>query len=99
MRFKIENEGFNTQKNLGYGLQHKYSRTTNTAMKSYVSLMQIAHLFNQLYELSSLAKPMLAGKVTVRYLWKRMLSALLEGPLVSFEMFCQSLGRFQIRYE
>ena len=26
LRWKIENEGFNTQKNLGYNLEHKYSR-------------------------------------------------------------------------
>ena len=27
MRWKIENEGFNTQKNRGYFLEHKYSKT------------------------------------------------------------------------
>ncbi|MCP4458265.1 MAG: hypothetical protein GY816_09620 [Cytophagales bacterium] len=28
LRWKIENEGFNTQKNQGYGLQHKFSQTS-----------------------------------------------------------------------
>jgi hypothetical protein len=66
MRFKIENEGFNTQKNGGYNLSHKFSRVSSVAMKNYVSLMQIAHLFNQLYELSSLARPLLTGKETLK---------------------------------
>ena len=34
LRFKIENEGFNTQKNLGYGLKHKYSETSEIATKN-----------------------------------------------------------------
>jgi len=98
LRFKIENEGFNALKNLGYGLGRKYSRTSNEAMKNYVSLMQIAHLMNQLYELSSLARPLLRGKTTIKHLWKRLMSALLEVTLDVAELI-GSPGRFQIRYE
>lgn len=99
LRFKIENEGFNTQKNLGYRLQHKYSRVSYNGMKNYVCLMQIAHMLNQLYELSSLAKPLLTKKITIKYLWKRMLSALLEGAVSSIEDYRATSCRFQIRYE
>jgi hypothetical protein len=35
LRLKIENEGFNTQKNLGYALEHKYSRESFPAMQNY----------------------------------------------------------------
>jgi len=35
LRWKIENEGFNTQKNLGYALQHKYARVNWQAAKNY----------------------------------------------------------------
>ena len=42
LRWKIENEGFNTQKNGGYGLEHKYSRTSFNAMKNYYQCLQIA---------------------------------------------------------
>lgn len=50
MRWKIENEGFNTQKNHGYALSHKYARKSFSAMQNYYLLMQIAHLINQLVE-------------------------------------------------
>ncbi len=53
LRWKIENEGFNTQKNLGYNLKHKYSRVSWLAAKNYYQCLQIGHLINQLVELSS----------------------------------------------
>lgn len=99
LRFKIENEGFNALKNGGYGLGKKHSRTSYNAMKNYVSLMQIAHLINQLYELSSLAKPLLTGKRTIKYLWKRLLGALQEIAFEFTARVTQSTPRFQIRYE
>ena len=43
----IENEGFNTQKNLGYALEHKYSRTSYQAVRNYYQCLQIAHLIEQ----------------------------------------------------
>ena len=51
LRWKIENEGFNTQKNGGYHLEHKFSRKSLTATKNYFQAFQIAHLINQLVEL------------------------------------------------
>jgi hypothetical protein len=35
LRWKIENEGFNTQKNSDYELEHKYSRVSYAAMQNY----------------------------------------------------------------
>jgi hypothetical protein len=46
LRQKIENEGFNTQKNLGYSLKHKYSRVSLQATKNYYQCLQIAHMIN-----------------------------------------------------
>lgn len=54
-RWKIENEGFNIQKNGGYNLKHAYSKNLNTAKNFYI-LMQIAHCINQLMETGSLLK-------------------------------------------
>jgi len=54
-RWKIENEGFNMQKNGGYGLEHAYSRNT-VAMKNFYFLLQIAHIINQLMEKGNLLK-------------------------------------------
>jgi len=55
MRWKIENEGFNTQKNGGYNLEHSYSHN-EVASSNYYQLLQIAHIFAQLMEKGSLLK-------------------------------------------
>ena len=55
LRWKIENEGFNTQKNSGYNLEHKFSRTNFNASKNYYQLLQIADIINQLvYKLKTI---------------------------------------------
>ncbi len=48
-RWKIENKGFNEQKNHGYFIQHVFSRNYN-AMKNHYLLAQIAHTIRQLME-------------------------------------------------
>lgn len=48
-RWKIENEGFNIQKNNGFNLEHAYS-INDCAMKDFYILMQIAHVILQLLE-------------------------------------------------
>ena len=47
LRWKIENEGFNNQKNNDYELEHKFSRTSFDATKNYYQLLQIADIINQ----------------------------------------------------
>lgn len=47
-RWKIENEGFNTEKNGIYDLEHLCSLNYN-AMKNHYLIIQIAHLLMQLY--------------------------------------------------
>jgi hypothetical protein len=47
LRWKIENEGFNAQKNGGYALEHAYSQDWQAARNFYI-LAQFAHLINQL---------------------------------------------------
>lgn len=51
LRWKIENEGFNVQKNHGFALHHKMNRTNLTAIKNYYQALQIAHLLDQLITL------------------------------------------------
>lgn len=53
VRFKIENQGFNIQKNSGLNLEHAYSLGADT-LKCFYYLLQIAHLFLQMLELGSL---------------------------------------------
>ena len=53
IRWKIENEGFNVQKNGGYDLEHAYS-TDSVASKVFYYLLQMGHLIAQLLEKGSL---------------------------------------------
>ncbi len=52
-RWKIENEGFNIQKNGGFNLEHAYS-TGERQYKNFYVLLQIAHMILQLIERGSL---------------------------------------------
>ena len=52
-RWKIENEGFNIQKNGGFNLEHAYS-TGDWQIKNFYVLLQIAHLLLQLIGRGSL---------------------------------------------
>lgn len=53
LRWKIENEGFNEQKNSGYNLEHAYS-TNERAAKNYYILLQIAHAIETLIQKGNL---------------------------------------------
>jgi hypothetical protein len=54
-RSKIENQGFNTQKNSGLNLEHAYS-THPDILKAFYYRLQIAHLFLQMFEMGSLLR-------------------------------------------
>lgn len=79
LRWKIENEGFNSQKNLGYELEHKFSRVSFIAMQNYYQLLQIAHIINQLAERSKQVIVLLAehSKQTIVDLWRKMMAYLI----------------------
>jgi hypothetical protein len=53
VRSKIENQGFNIQKNSGLNLEHAYSEEPDV-LKACYYLLQIAHLFLQMFEMGSL---------------------------------------------
>ena len=99
LRWKIENEGFNTQKNLGYNLQHKYSRCSWKAGKNYYQCLQIAHLINQLVELSEQAKRLLLGKTTLKHLWKCLIGLLTFGTISNTDIRFLEEMRSAMRYE
>lgn len=54
-RWKIENQGFNMQKNGGYNLEHAYG-LNGEKLKCFYIFMQIAHLIMQLVEKGSVLK-------------------------------------------
>ena len=45
LRWKIENEGFNIQKNRGFNLEHPYSQD-EISMKNLYLLLQIAYMIS-----------------------------------------------------
>lgn len=77
LRWKIENEGFNTQKNGGYNIEHKYSRVSFQALQNYYQCLQIAHLINQLVEKSTAIAALLEARLSVTYLWNKIVLAFL----------------------
>jgi hypothetical protein len=66
-RWKIENEGFNRQKNSGLNLEHVYS-TDPERWKAYYLLLQIAFILVQLVERGSLLRRLAAD--LGRPVWK-----------------------------
>jgi hypothetical protein len=71
LRWKIENEGFNTQKYGDCELKHKYYRNSYTGMKNYYTLLQIARLINQPVEKSKFVTALQKehNKQTIRDIW------------------------------
>jgi hypothetical protein len=85
-RWKIENEGFNVQKNNDYNLSHKYSRSCFLSMKNYYQCLQIAHIINQLTEKSCNIQRFLKNKITIKFLWLCLIAFLLEGSIGANEI-------------
>lgn len=99
LRWKIENEGFNVQKNGGYNLEHAYSRDPN-ARKVFYLLLQIAHLIFQLIEKGSLfRKAFPKGMGSQRNLAKRILEAWRNLNISLSDFRDLGEGRFQIRFD
>jgi len=82
LRWKIENEGFNVQKNRGYHLEHKFSRVSYTAMQNYYQLLQIAHMINQFVEKYTDVSDLMHGhsKQTIAALWKDLITFMKSIP-------------------
>ena len=76
LRWKIENEGFNTQKCGDYELEHKYCRNSYKGLQNYYTCLQIAHAINQLLEHSREVTEMLKehSKETIRNIWQNLIA-------------------------
>ena len=99
LRWKIENEGFNTQKNGGFELEHAYSKN-ETASKVFYFLLQIAYIIFQLLEKGSLFRktfPKGVGSL------KNIVLCLLEAwrnLSLNLKVFWHLFkGNFQIRFD
>jgi hypothetical protein len=99
LRWKIENEGFDVQKHHGYGLGHQYSRCSMLAMKNYYQLLQIAHLCNQLFELSSLLADVRRRKESLDHLWQCLVGEVRHEALDFAVLTVLLARRIRMRYD
>ena len=99
MRWKIENQGFNTQKNGGYGLEHAYSQNPN-AVKIFYFLLQIAHLLAQLLAKGSLLKKLFPKRVgSLKDLALLLLEAWRTAPFSLADLLNLQTTPIQIRFD
>ena len=95
----IENQGFNTQKNGGYAMQHKYSRKYLWSMKNYYQLLQIAHLINQLTEKLLMMKKMIEESgFTIKAVIEDMLSSMIRLTIDTKDISALLEQTIQLRY-
>lgn len=99
LRWKIENEGFNVQKNSDLHLEHAYSEDP-LARKVFYLLLQLAHLFFQVMQKSNLLSEAFPDCLrTARNLARRILEAWRNLSLPSDEFLSLGEGNFQIRFD
>ncbi len=98
IRWKIENEGFNVQKNGGFNLEHAYT-TDPVASKVFYFLLQIAHLLAQLIEKGSLFRQAFpAGVGSAKNIAFRLLEAWRNLRLSAHQIQEMRDARLQIRF-
>jgi len=99
LRWKIENEGFNVQKNGGYELEHAYSKNP-TAAKVFYYILQIAHTLAQLIEHGSLFRNAFpAGVGSAKNIAFCLLEAWRNLRLTASQLEQVLLPRVQIRFD
>ena len=99
IRWKVEKEGFNVQKNGGYALEHAYTEDSNAA-KGFYFLLQIAHMLVQLMDKGSLLKKAFpAGFGSAKNLSFRLLQAWRNARLSKADFDTMFPTQFQIRFD
>ena len=94
-RWKIENEGFNEQKNGTYKISHLCSRFEN-ALKIHYLFIQIAHTIRQLLELGSIVYKEVKRFVTKKEISNMFIDTLISSTITNLE----SLNlNFQLRFD
>lgn len=99
LRWKIENEGFNVQKNSELNMEHAYSQDP-VARKVFYLLLQLACLFFQIMQKSNLLAQAFPDRLrTAKNLAKRILEVWRNLSLSSDEFLQLEQGNFQIRFD
>jgi hypothetical protein len=98
-RWKIENQGFNSQKRGGFALEHLYSHNYNSA-KVFYFLLQMAHLFFQLMIRGDLLKKYFPrGFGSLKNFARRLEEAWRNSLMASQVLDLLDQLRFQIRFD
>ena len=97
LRWKIENEGFNNQKNQAYNLEHGYSDNPNAA-KNWYFILQIAHMLVQLLLKGRLASAFKSSIKSVKNFFRRMSESLRHKHIRLTEIDPDRLRHIQIRF-
>ena len=90
-RWKIENEGFNVQKNGTFDISHLYSKNA-TAIKVHYLIIQIAHIIRQMLEKGS-------KKVKEIKLKIKEISQLIKKTLISTTQNLTVHNKIQLRFD
>ena len=104
-QWKIENEGFNRQKNSGMNLEHVYTHDPDK-LKAYYYLLQIAHIILQLVERGSLLRRLAAeyGQTvqglfgSLKGLAKRLLEGIRGAAVVAEDSAAEAVGQIRLDY-
>ena len=94
-RWKIENEGFNEQKNGSFNISHLCSHFDN-ALKIHYLFIQIAHTIRQLLELGSLVYKEVKKFVTKKEISQKLINTLISSTITNLE---SSDLTFQLRFD
>jgi hypothetical protein len=99
LRWKIENEGFNVQKQGGFQLEHPYSQH-DTTQKIFYYVLQIAYTLFQLLQKGSLFQNAFPhGLGSFKNIATRLLEAWRNLRLSPQDFTSLYSGRFQIRFD
>jgi len=99
LRWKIENEGFNVQKNSELNLEHSYSKDP-LAHKIFYLLLQLGYLIFQLLEKGNLLQENFPNRWgAAKNLAFRLLEAWRNLVISAADLLCLGDGRYQIRFD
>lgn len=96
-RWNIE-DGFNTQKNRGYELEHVYCGDYN-AIKCFYFCLQIAHIINQLFEKGSLTKELRKRLGSIKNLTHDLIIQMFTSTITTQLVNRLMVRSFQIRLD
>ena len=92
VRWKIENETFNTLKNQGYHFEHNYGLGKKNLSLVFAMLMMLAFLVDQTQQLScKLFRAVWTKLASKRALWERMRSLFKEFAFESMQMLYEAI--------